>query len=109
MDKDKLDRLEEKIDKISDKLNEINVTLAENTQSLIIHEKRTDLAERKIELQEIRLNEQIQQDHKILNKLEEKIQPIQQHVNLVNAIVKYVIPASAAVITFLYKLGILKF
>ncbi len=109
MDKDRLERLEGKIDKISEKLSEINVTLAENTQSLIIHEKRTDLAEKKIDLVELRLNEQIQKDHLILEKIDEKIQPIQTHVNIVGAFFKYFIPGLAAMLTFLYKFGILKF
>lgn len=109
MDKDRLIRLEDKIDKISDKLNEINVVMAENTQSLIIHEKRTDLAEKKVELVELRLNEQIQKDHQILHKIDEKLLPIQSHVTLVNAVIIYILPAIAGILTFLYKLNIFKF
>jgi hypothetical protein len=109
VEKDRLIRLEEKIDKISDKLNEINVVMAENTQSLVIHEKRTDLAEKKVELVELRLNEQIQKDHDILNKIEQKLYPIQTHIDFVNGVFKYFIPAVAAILTFLYKLDIFKF
>jgi hypothetical protein len=109
MDKERLERLETKIDKISEKLGEINVTLAENTQSLVIHEKRTDLAEKKIDLVEMRLNEQIQKDKSILEKIDEKIQPIQNHISVINAFFKYFIPALAAMLTFLYKFGVFKF
>jgi hypothetical protein len=108
MEKDRLDRLEDKIDKISDKLTEINIVMAENTQSLIVHEKRTDLAEKKIDLVEIRLNEQIKSEQILLEKIDEKLQPIQSHVSLVNAFFKYFIPAAAATLAFLYKIGIFK-
>lgn len=109
MDNDRFNRIEDKLDKITDKLQEMNVTLAENTQSLIIHEKRTDLAERKIELIQLQLNEQVEKDHKIIEKLEEKFLPIQTHVNLVNIVFKYVIPAIAGLTAFLYKVGVVKF
>lgn len=109
MDKDRLIRLEEKIDKISDKLNDINVTLAENTQSLIIHEKRTDLAERKIELVQVQINEQIENEHRIIEKLDERLIPIQDHVKSVNYLFKYIIPSIGGLIVFLYKLGLIKF
>jgi hypothetical protein len=109
MDNDRLNRIEDKLDKITDKLQEMNVTLAENTQSLIIHEKRTDLAERKIELVQLQLNEQLEKDHKIIEKIEEKLLPIQTHVNLVNVVFKYIIPSIAGLIAFLYKVGIVKF
>ena len=109
MEKDRLIRLEEKIDKISDKLSEINVVMAENTQSLVIHEKRTDLAEKKVELVELRLNEQIEKDHEIINKIEQNLYPIKSHIEFVNGIFKYFIPAVAAILTFLYKLDIFKF
>jgi hypothetical protein len=109
VEKDRLVRLEEKIDKISEKLQDINIVMAENTQSLIIHEKRTDLAEKKVELVEMRLNEQIQKDHQILSKIDQKLYPIQAHIDLVQGIFKYFIPAVAAILTFLYKLEIFKF
>lgn len=108
MEKERLDRLEDKIDKITEKLSEVNVILAENTQSLIVHEKRTDLAERKLDLMELKFNDQLKKETIILEKIDEKIQPIQNHVNLVNAFFKYFIPASAAILAFLYKIGIFK-
>lgn len=109
MDKDRLDRLEDKIDKITDKLSEMNITLAENTQSLIIHEKRTDLAEKKIDLVEVRLEEQLRKDGVILQKIEDQLLPIKNHISMVSFVLKYVIPSIAAALVFLTKVGILKF
>lgn len=109
MDKERLERIEDKLDKITDKLQEMNVTLAENTQSLIIHEKRTDIAERKIELVQRQITEQVEKEQVIISKIEEKIQPIQDHVKLVNFIFKYLLPSTAALLSFLYKMDLLKF
>lgn len=109
MEKDRLDRLEDKIDKITDKLSEMNITLAENTQSLIIHEKRTDLAEKKIDLVEVRLEEQLRKDGVILEKIEDQLLPIKNHVAMIGFVFKYVIPSIAATLVFLTKIGIFKF
>lgn len=109
MDKDRLDRLEDKLDKISDKLSEINVVLAENTQSLIIHEKRTDLAEKKIDLVEVRLEEQLKKEGTILQKIEDQLLPVKNHVAMVNFLFKYIIPSIAAILVFLHRVEILKF
>lgn len=100
--KDRLLRIEEKLDSITEKLHETNVILAENTQSLILHEKRTDLAEKKMELLESKMEKQS-------DKEAVAIKEIQEHVNLVNVIFKYVIPAIAAISLFLSKLGVIKF
>lgn len=109
MDKDRLIRIEEKLDALNDKLQETNITLAENTQSLIVHEKRTDLAERKLELVEKRLEKQIEKDIELLDRIDDKLKPIQEHVNLVSIIFKYVIPALSAILLFLVKLDVIKF
>lgn len=100
--KDRLLRIEEKLDSITEKLHETNVILAENTQSLILHEKRTDLAEKKVELLEKKLEKQIDKEAIALKE-------IQEHVNLVNIVFKYVIPAMGAILIFLFKLGLIKF
>lgn len=107
-DKDRLVRIEEKLDAITEKLQETNITLAENTQSLIIHEKRTDLAERKLELVERRLDKQIAKDIELLDRIDNKLKPIQEHVNLVSVVFKYVIPALSAILLFLVKLDVIK-
>jgi hypothetical protein len=109
MNKDRLGRLEDKLDKISDKLSEMNVILAENTQSLIIHEKRTDLAEKKIGLVEVRLEEQLRKDGAILEKIEDQLLPIKNHVAMVSFLFKYIIPSIAAILVFLHRISILKF
>lgn len=109
MDKDKLTKIEEKLDKISDKLNELNVTLVENTQSLIIHEKRTDLAERKLELLEIDIKERSENNSLVIEQIEKKIEPIHDHVVVVNAVLKYVLPFVITLLAFIYKFNIFKF
>lgn len=109
VDKDRLIRIEEKLDKLADKLQETNIVLAENTQSLIIHEKRTDLAETKLSLLEIHFKEYAVRDSVILREIEQKLEPISNHVNIVHVIFKYVLPSIAAILVFLYKIGILKY
>lgn len=109
MNKDKLFKIEEKLDSIVEKLNETNTILAANTQSLIIHEKRTDIAEKNIEMLQIKFEKNIEDKNSTLMEIENKLNPIRDHVNLVNAIFKYVIPGLAAGILFLFRLGIVKF
>jgi hypothetical protein len=109
MEKDKLNRLEDKIDKVNEKLQEISITLSENTHSLIIHEKRTDIAEKKLELLETEFKEKNARDSVVLNEIEKKLEPVHTHVNLINVIFKYVIPAIAASILFLVKIEVIKF
>ncbi len=109
MSDDKLNKIEEKIDKINEKLNEIHVTLAENTQSLIIHEKRTDLAEKKLEVLENELKDKVEIDAVSIKEIHKKIEPIHDHVIVVHAVVKYVIPAVLTVLAFVYKFHIFKF
>ena len=109
MDKDRLSKIEEKLDIITEKLHQTNIILTENTQSLIIHEKRTDIAEKNIELVHQRLEKQLEREDNILNEIDVKISPIQEHVLLVNLVFKYVLPALAAVFLFLVKLEIIKF
>jgi chromosome segregation ATPase len=109
MEKDRLTRLEDKIDKISDKLQEINLVMVENTQSLIIHEKRTDLAEKKLSLLEDEFKEKSQEDKASIGKIETKLEPIHNHVIMVNTILKYVLPSVLAILAFLLKIGIIKY
>lgn len=106
---DRLNRIEEKLDRITEKLQETNITLAENTKSLIIHEKRTDIAEQKLALFESKFTEHTLHDEVVLDAIEKKLTPIYSHVLMVNIVVKYVIPSAAAILTFLFKLGILKY
>jgi vacuolar-type H+-ATPase subunit H len=103
----RLDKLEERLDTIIDKLHEQNVTLARNTESLIIHEKRTDLAEQKLELLQKAYSEHAIKDDLILQSIESKLNPIYKHVSVVGVILKYVLPAIAGIVGFLYKLGII--
>ncbi len=109
MDADRLIRIEEKLDKLADKLHETNIVLAENTQSLIIHEKRTDIAEQKLGLLEAEFKEHSAKDEIILESINVKLQPIYNHVTLVNLTFKYVLPSAVAVLSILFKLGILKY
>lgn len=106
---DRLNRIEEKLDRIVEKLQETNITLAENTKSLIIHEKRTDIAEQKLAVFETKFTEQTLHDQVVLDGIEKKLAPIYSHVLVVNVVVKYVVPSVAAILTFLFKLGILKY
>lgn len=106
MDKDRLNRIEDKLDKISEKIEEINITMAENTTSLVIHEKRTDIAESRIALTELQLKEISTKNKIILENIEEKIAPIHKHVTIVNVLMTYILPAAAAILTFLFKIGI---
>ena len=109
MDKEKLQKIEDKLDKINDKLGEISITLAENTQSLIIHEKRTDIAEQKLALLEIEFKEKSARDELIMDGIERKIEPVHDHVMIINVVIKYVLPAIAGLIAFLYKFDVFKF
>jgi len=109
VEKDRLIRLEDKIDKISDKLQDINTVMVENTQSLIIHEKRTDLAEKKLDLLETEFKQKVNSDKDNSDKIEKKLEPIHNHVIMMNTIIKYVIPALAAVLAFLFKIGVFKY
>lgn len=109
MDKDRLIRIEDKLDKLNEKLQETNIVLAENTQSLIIHEKRTDLAENKLNLLEVQFKEYTARDRVVLEDIESKLEPIHNHVTVVNVVFKYILPAIAGVLVFLFKMGILKY
>jgi len=75
-----MERLEEKLDKIVEQIAEINVTMARNTASLDEHIRRT-------------------------NMLEEKLEPVEKHVLMVNSITKFVITmiTLAAAATAIYK------
>lgn len=104
----RLDKLEEKLDTIIEKLQDQNLTLARNTDSLVIHEKRTDLAEQKLNVLELEYKAHFNKDELVLGSIEEKLTPIYKHVTLVNAMVKYVLPAVTAVLAFLFKIGVIK-
>lgn len=81
------EKLDTKLDAIVDKLHQMNITLTRNTDSLEIHEKRTDIAEKK------------------LDAYEERLDKIDSHNKLVTFIFLKVIPALAAIVAFLYKVG----
>ena len=106
---EKLNKIDDKIDKIVDKIHETNIVLAENTQSLIIHEKRTDIAEAKLGILEIEFKEYAALDRNMLSELQKQIEPISKHVTIINTTVKYIIPAAAGILVFLYKIGIFKY
>ncbi len=72
MDDKRLERIETKIDDVSDHLGTIDVILSRQHESLKYHIKRSDM-------------------------LEEKLIPIEKHVNLINSVSK--------IITFLATLG----
>src|SRR5574343_603622 len=104
----RIDKLEEKIDVIIDKLHQQNLTLVRNTESLEVHEKRTDIAEQKLGLLEKEFIEHSSKDDLVLSEINTKLTPIYKHVNVVNVILKYVLPALAGLITFLLKIGFIK-
>lgn len=62
---EKLDRIELKIDKVSDHIAEINVTLAKQEEQLSYHIKRTNL-------------------------LEEKLDPVENHVAMISGAFKLI-------------------
>lgn len=70
MSNDKLLRIENKIDKISDHISSIDITISKQHVSLQDHIRRTEL-------------------------LEEKLQPVERHVNMVNGAVKLILVISA--------------
>lgn len=103
----RFDRIDQQLDRIVDKQMDMTVTLAENTKSLIIHEKRTDIAEKKLSLLELEFKTYSERDRVSMEAIEKKLTPIHTHVTIVNVLVKYVIPASAGVLVFLYKMGLI--
>lgn len=72
---------EAKIDKILEKIHSIDITMARNTASLEAHMKRTDL-------------------------LEKKLEPVENHVSMINAGVKLLgaVGAIIGIFVTLYKL-----
>ena len=62
---DKLERIENKLDRVVDQIGEINETTAKQQVSLEYHIKRTDL-------------------------LEKKLEPVEEHVNLVSSLFKII-------------------
>ena len=108
MDKNRFDRIDAQLDKIVDKQIETTVVLAENTKSLIVHEKRTDIAERKLNLLELEFKMYAEKEKVTLASIQEKLTPIHTHVTIVNVLVKYIIPAAAGILIFLYKMGVFK-
>lgn len=72
---------EAKIDKILEKIHSIDITMARNTASLEAHMKRTDL-------------------------LEKKLEPVENHVSLINASFKVfgAVGAIIGILVTLYKL-----
>lgn len=108
MEKSRFDRIDDKLEKITDKLENTNKVLAENTASLIIHEKRTDIAEHKLSLLEVEFKKYIERESAVMEQINQKLGPIYTHVNIVNVICKYVIPAIAGILVFLFKMGFIK-
>lgn len=106
---DKIDKVEHKIDKLQDEMVEIKTILARNTESLIIHEKRTTLAEARLREIELDMQEHKTYSNTILFQISEKLKPINQHITIVHTLTVYIVPAIAAIITFLYKIGVISF
>lgn len=102
----RLAKIEAKIDSVLDEIKQINKTLDKNTDSLIIHEKRTDLAEHKLRLLEIELEKLTEIEQEERKSMHEKLDNVVTHVNAVNWLLKYIIPAGAAIVVAMYKLGL---
>jgi hypothetical protein len=98
--------LESKIDAILLEIEKQSRILERNTQSLIIHEKRTDLAEHKLKILEMELERLKEEEKEQYKEINDKLEPIATHVNAVGWILKYLIPAGAAIIVAMYKLGL---
>jgi hypothetical protein len=106
---DKFEKLENKIDKLREDISETNNILARNTESLIIHEKRTTIAESRLREIELDMQEHKTQTNYILDQITDKLKPINQHVTILHTLTVYIIPAAAAIIVFLIKLGLISF
>lgn len=102
----RLAKIEAKIDSVLDEIKQIHKTLDKNTDSLIIHEKRTDLAEHKLRLLEIELEKLTEIEQEERKSMHTKLDGVVTHVNAVNWLLKYIIPASAAIIVAMYKMGL---
>ena len=98
--------IEAKIDAILIEIEKQSRILEKNTDSLIIHEKRTDLAEHKLKILEMELDRLKAQEKEQYKEISEKLEPISTHVHAVGWILKYVIPAGAAIVVAMYKLGL---
>lgn len=99
-------KLSDKLDQIIADINEIKVVQAQhgvlhlrNTEDLERHIKRTDLAEKRIEML-------AEQDAKMKAELLKEIEPIKQHVGIVDAVIKTFFIVGA-IILGLHELGIL--
>jgi len=106
---DKIDKVDHKIDKLHEDVIEIKTILARNTESLIIHEKRTTLAEARLREIELDIQEHKTYSNTILQQITEKLKPINQHITIVHTLTVYIIPAFAAIIAFLFKIGLISF
>lgn len=96
----RIEKLEQKLDAIIEKLHDQHIVLVKNTESLIIHMKRTDINEARIEaIEECLIQKQGEFEVK-LDKMQDDIEPIKAHVNIVNVVFKYVLPAVGALILF---------
>jgi len=102
----RLNKIEAKIDSILEKIDEQNRILSKNTDSLIIHEKRTDLAEHKLKILEMELERLREQESEEIKAINSKLSPVVTHVQAVGWVFKYVIPAMAAIIVAMYKMGL---
>ena len=102
----RLNKIEAKIDAILEKIEEVNRTLDKNTDSLIIHEKRTDLAEHKLKILERELEDLREQESEQIKAINDKLEPVVTHVHAVGWVLKYIIPACAAIIVAMYKMGL---
>lgn len=84
--KDEFDNINKKLDIIDEKLGKVDVTLAVNTQSLIEHTRRT-------------------------KNLEDRVEPIEKHVLMINAFAKIcagLVATAGFVLVVLEILGRLK-
>lgn len=98
--------VEVKLDLLIEKIDDLARILEKNTDSLIIHEKRTDLAEHKLKILQMELDELKRQEREEIKEINDKLEPISIHVHAINILVKYVVPATAAIVVMLYKLGL---
>lgn len=102
---------DDKLNKVLEDLTDIKIILTRhevyheaNTKSLEDHILRTKIAEQRIEILH-------NADMELKEKIDEKLEPIKKHVDMVNITVKVVgitLTALGAIIMGLYSMGILQ-
>lgn len=78
-----IERIDEKCDKLSERMSSVDKTLIGQHAVLDHHVYRTDLAEARMEKHENATSENFE-------KMEQKIEPIQKHVNYVHGGIKLI-------------------